>query len=61
MPVSNWFTFPSLHIMLGVTNKLVKELEKRWPIFHEFAESLHIVWEDYFGKTYEVMPNSDIL
>ena len=28
-PVSECFTFPSLHIMLGITNKLVQELESR--------------------------------
>ena len=52
--VRDLFTFPSLHIMLGITNKLVQELEKKWPDFHKFAESLYIVREDYFGKQYEV-------
>ena len=52
--ISDLFFFPSLHILLGITNKLVQELEKRWPDFHIWPESLHLVREDYFGKTYEV-------
>ena len=54
MLVEEIFTFPSLHIMLGITNKLVQELEKRWDDFHTWPKSLHVVREDYFGKQYEV-------
>ena len=33
---------------------MADELESRWSDFHLFAASLHVVKEDYFGKTYEV-------
>ncbi len=52
--VEDCFTFRSLHGTLGLTNKLVQELEKVWKEFHLWPESLHIVREDYFGKQYEV-------
>ena len=51
---AEFFTFPSLHIMLAITNKLVQELESQWSDFHLWPESLHIVREDYFGKCFEV-------
>ena len=52
--LSEYFTFPSLHIMLGITNKLVEELEKVWKGFHQWPQYFNLVREDYFGKTYEV-------
>ena len=52
--VSEVFTFSSLHIMLGVVNKLCDELEKRWDGFSTWTGSLNLVKEDYFSKTFEV-------
>ena len=46
--------FPSLHVMLGVVNKLCDELEKVWPQFSTWPDSLHLCREQYFSKTFEV-------
>jgi hypothetical protein len=40
--------------MLGIVNKLCEELEKVWDGFDEWPNSLHLVRENYFGKTFEV-------
>jgi hypothetical protein len=48
------FGLPALHIMLGVV-KLCVELEKVWPGFHEWPDTLHLVRENYFRKTLKLV------
>jgi hypothetical protein len=46
--------FPSLHVHMGIVNKLYKELELVWPDIVFWADSLSLVREAYFDKTFEV-------
>ena len=48
------FCFPSLHVMLGVVNKLCDELKKKWSDFSTWPKALHLCREQYFSKTFEV-------
>ena len=54
LEVTEVFGFPALHCLLGIVNKLCECLEKVWPDFPKWPESLHLVKENYHGKCYEV-------
>ena len=59
--ITKVFAFPALHVYLGVVNKLCEVLEKAWPDFHQWPESLNLVRESYHGKCYEVHSFSDFI
>ena len=46
---------PPLHTKMGVTNKLVDELESEFKPAKQWSKNLHIVREDYH-KQFEGMP-----
>ena len=52
--ITQCFAFPALHVYLGITNKLCESLERSWPDFHLWPESLHVVRESYHNKCYEI-------
>ena len=55
MELLQYFGYPSLHVMLGLVNKLCDDLAKVWEDFYKWPAGLHLVREQDFGKTYDVM------
>ena len=52
-PVLNIVPPPSLHIKLGIVNKLYSELQKLFPQLDQWPAALYIQQESYHGNTFE--------